>query len=116
MIAIDDSNYTVTVYDSDRQEIGALNCKEIDDERHSYLKLVWAFLDKSGNGFTRRGIGRQCLLIVKERYGLPIVAEENNGIKKDDGSHLTGDAPAFIARMREEGLIEPLRSEWYADE
>jgi hypothetical protein len=43
---------------------------------------------------------------VKELSNLPIIANDHDGVRRDDGSHLTGDAPAFVQKMREEGLIE----------
>lgn len=40
-----------------------------------------------------------------EMTGMAIFPAENDGQVQEDGSHLTGDAPAFIAEMRREGLI-----------
>jgi hypothetical protein len=108
-IAIDDDTYAVTAYNADRKKIGSLEFAEIEYETGPCLKLVWGYLDELGDEYKRQGIGRQCIKLVKERYGLPIVAEDNDGIEKSDGSHLTGDAPAFIAQMRCEGLITPLQ-------
>jgi hypothetical protein len=101
-IEIDDLSYTASVFDEDHRDIGQFSFGERDGP---VLKLTWAHLDKLGEAYTRQGIGRRCLQLVKERYGLPIIAEDDDGIRKDDGSHLTGDAPAFVAQMRKEGLI-----------
>jgi hypothetical protein len=87
---------------------------EVEIPHGNVLKLAWAFLDKLDGQYLHQGIGRQILKLVWERYRMPIIAEDDDGIQKDDGSHLTGDAPAFIARMREEGLIE--RSEQNDDD
>ena len=104
-IEIDDFGPKATVFDVEDREIGAIEFYEIDDPAGAYLKIAWAFLDKLGPQYLRQGIGRRCVEIVRERFGMPIIAEQHDGHQRDDGSHLTGDAPAFIARLRDEGLI-----------
>jgi hypothetical protein len=76
------------------------------DEEVSYLKLTWMYLDQDGAGWKQQGIGREILRRVKEASGLSIAAGFNDGHKQQDGSHLTGDAPAFVAKMRQELIIE----------
>ena len=34
-----------------------------------------------------------------------LTAGSSHGEKPDDGSHLTGDGPGFIKKMREEGIV-----------
>lgn len=51
------------------------------------------------------GIGRRCLQFHRELFDESITASNNDGIKCDDGSHLTGDGPGFIAQMRAEGIV-----------
>ncbi len=63
-------------------------------------------LDLIDSSYKRKGIGRESLKFFKEITGTQIVASENDGIRKDDGSHLTGDAPVFVSKMQEEGIIE----------
>jgi GNAT superfamily N-acetyltransferase len=104
-IEIDDDTYEAIAYTVDGREIGRLRFREISDDNGCYLKLVWAYLDKLAD-YKGQGIGRECLRVVRDRYSLPITAEDHDGIRQDDGSHLTGDAPGFVAKMREEGLIE----------
>lgn len=38
-----------------------------------------------------------------------IYARENDGQRRDDGSHLTGDAPIFVEKMQAKKLIEKYR-------
>ena len=105
-IQVDDENYfTTTVRDSDGREIGRIEFRWIDDLNCNYLKLCWAYLDLVDSSYRFQGIGRECLKQVRELSGLAIVAAENDGMQRDDGSHLTGDAPGFVARMQAEGLI-----------
>jgi hypothetical protein len=53
-----------------------------------------------------RGIGRRCLQLHREYYDAPITAGGNDGTTSEDGSHLTGDGPGFIAKMQAEGLVD----------
>lgn len=64
------------------------------------------------------GIGRACIQHHIDCFGAPITAGSNNGIKANDGSHLTGSGPGFIHQMRNEGLIVSDVSHWdrYDDE
>ncbi|MBI5886814.1 MAG: hypothetical protein HZB85_09585 [Deltaproteobacteria bacterium] len=106
IIEIDDCSYAVSVFDLDYNKVGCFKFKEVDVNTGSVLKLTWCYLNLVNEQYKRQGIGRHIIKLIKERYGLPIVAEDNDGIRKEDGSHLTGDAPMFIAKMRQEGLIE----------
>ena len=56
-------------------------------------------------GCKGQGVGRQCLKLHKEMFGLPLTAGSDHNGKQDDGSHLTGDGPGFIKKMREEGIV-----------
>ena len=108
IIRVEEGNdYTAIALTPDGQEIGRLEFREIDDGRETSLKLCWAYLDRLDPSYRFQGIGRECLKQVRELSGLPIFAEDNHGHRQDDGSHLTGDAVTFVARMRDEGLIAP---------
>lgn len=101
-IEIDDTSNTATVFDLNGREIGRL---EFDEREGPSLKLMWAYLDLADPKYKHQGIGRRILQIMIERSGMPIIAEEHTGIPNEEGSHLTGDAPSFVARMQDEGLI-----------
>lgn len=87
-------------------EIGSLDFREIEVDGPSYFKLDKAFLDKAGATYKRRGVGREALKLWVEYFG-PAAVERPNGIPNDQGSHLTGDAPSFVAQMVDEQLL------WY---
>jgi len=55
------------------------------------------------------------LELVKRETELPIVAADNDGIQRGDGSHLTGDGPGFVAAMRRRGLIASSSTEEAGD-
>jgi len=75
----------------------------------TYSKLAWMFLDGCKGIYLHRGIGRTALQFYKDYSGYKIYAEDNDGIEKDDGSHLTGDGAYFVYKMRCEGIIEKSR-------
>lgn len=52
-----------------------------------------------------QGIGRRCLQFHQEVFEADITAGNYRDGQMDDGSHLTGDGPGFIAKMRAEGLV-----------
>ena len=105
-IYIDDkSDFLTTVKDGVGREIGRFEFQWIDDLNGDYLKLCWAYLDLVDASYRRQGIGRECLKRVKEFSGFDIVAEDHDGVQREDGSHLTNDAPGFVAQMRREHLI-----------
>lgn len=112
-IALNDDDYTATALDPSGAEIGHFEFYEISDESGTVLKFSWAYLDKLDGSYKRQGIGEEMLRRVKDRYRHTIIAEANDGIRKDDGSHLTQDAVGFVQRMREKGLIAPLPGEDY---
>lgn len=87
-------------------QIGEMRFLLIDEEDDQQtLKLVWMYLDRAGKSYIHSGIGRHMLQLMNEFNGGPVFAESVGGEKQDDGSHLTGDAPGFVTKMREEGLI-----------
>jgi hypothetical protein len=101
-IKVDDMDYKATVLTSPGDKIiGSLEFREIGSPEENFLKITNAFLDRKDGSYLRQGIGRRCLTIVAEISGLKIIASDDDGIRKDDGSHLTGDAPGFIAKMRQ---------------
>lgn len=51
------------------------------------------------------GLGRASLEFFKEYTEADVFARENDGQVRDDGSHLTEDAPGFVAKMIGEGLL-----------
>ena len=53
--------------------------------------------------YLQQGIGRAIIEEVGS-CDIPIVFTRNDGIKRDDGSHLTGDGPSFATKMVSEGL------------
>jgi hypothetical protein len=55
--------------------------------------------------YCRLGIGTKMLEFLHSEFDLPVLAAEDDAIKREDGSHLIGDGPAFVSAMRRKGLI-----------
>lgn len=105
-IVIEDyPSYTAIVFDQNQTKIGAIEFDTIEYPDGYVLKMVWAYLDESGPGWTRQGIGSEIVRLVRDVSDMVVIASENDGHQRSDGSHLTGDAPGFVARMKEKGLI-----------
>jgi hypothetical protein len=70
-----------------------------------YFKLTHAHLegpDGPDQGrYAHRGVGREILKSMSQ----PVVVGRDDGQRRDDGSHLTGDGPGFVAKMVKEGLL-----------
>lgn len=58
---------------------------------------------------TKAGLGRATIEHFKSIFDATVYARTNDGIELNDGSHLTEDAPAFVDKMIEEGLLEDNR-------
>ncbi len=55
--------------------------------------------------FKNLGLGRAALEFFTEYTGSSIYTRPNDGIVRNDGSHLTEEAPGFVSKMINEGLI-----------
>ena len=97
----------------------AINFKENGE----YVGDEFRFIDESfddegfGNGkrfllvrmyspLTESGLGRAAIEFFIDMTGATIYTRPHDGIVRDDGSHLTGDAHNFVHKMQQEGLIE----------
>lgn len=55
------------------------------------------------------GLGRATIEFFSEYFSATVWARTFDGIERQDGSHLTEDAPGFVDKMIEEGLLEDNR-------
>ncbi len=103
IIEVDDSGDRIEVTGDNGIEIGSFDMQELDNGNHY---ITWMFLNKTSAKYLRQGIGREALKFFKDYFGTKIYAADNDGFQKNDGSHLTGDAPGFVSQMKKEGIIE----------
>ncbi|PUB10525.1 hypothetical protein [Yoonia sediminilitoris] len=107
-IEIDEDNYTATVLDQAGTLIGAIECRLIEDPRapDGYcLKMTNAFLEGGNRKYLHQGIGTRCIELLREETGFPICVAKHDGLTQADGSHLTGDAPAFADKLERLRLV-----------
>jgi hypothetical protein len=78
---------------------------DVDENQQSFLlKRLY-----SPNNLKRLGLGEEVLKFFKSETNDAIIwTRENDGVVRDDGSHLTENAPCFIRKMQKKGLI----AEW----
>lgn len=107
-VSTDIAGTEISVTNSRGEQIGRIELDSREDAsgRQEFF-LTWGYLDMKGEQYKRQGIGRAALKFHHEMFGAPIYAQSDDGVRRDDGSHLTQDAPGFVAAMRKEGLIEP---------
>lgn len=105
-IELDECLEWVKVTDTKGDEIGRIEFSRIENDPPvgDEYKIIWMYMDLFDPSYKRQGIGRTCLKFFNECCGPPTVSEDD-GLRRDDGSHLTQDAPAFIHQMQKEGLI-----------
>lgn len=116
IIELDDSVPQVRFYTLEKEAIGRLEFAEEEGPGSNCIFFKWAYLDFLGDSYLHQGLGREGLVRIKEMWGMPIVAQEDDGHRRSNGSHLTGDAPCFIQKMRQEGTIEPTRGSLIEDD
>lgn len=104
-IRIEDTLERIDIVDARGGAIGEFEFEVIDEGRHQGYLLVRAYMDYAGGSYKRMGIGREALRFFTESADMQVLARQNDGIRRDDGSHLTEDAPAFVAAMIQEKFI-----------
>ncbi|WP_194454398.1 hypothetical protein [Bradyrhizobium sp. CCBAU 53421] len=101
--------YSVEAFTEEGERIGELSFSQAEsDDQYTapYWRFMWAHLDFLGDKFKKQGIGRAALEMWHECSREKAVVARNDGITREDGSsHLTGDAPGFVDRMVQEGLL-----------
>lgn len=100
-ICIDEDELKLLVFNNDNENIGRIELSALENGYY----IQWMYLDILSDRYKHKGIGRAALTFFKNSYSMPIYANDNNGLVSYDGSHLTGDAPLFINKMREENVV-----------
>jgi hypothetical protein len=105
-LKIDEELEEVTFWDVNNNQLG--NDRDFlfieDEDRENRFLLGRMYVPIKNNG-----LGRAAVEFFKEYTDSEIYARENDGITRDDGSHLTEDAPGFVHKLQEEGLIEKFK-------
>ena len=102
-IVLDDEGEEIYVLQNDIK-IGSITLRLIEGDP-PYIEDSFHITHLELDSCRRQGLGRRCLQLHKEVFNASITAGEAHGFRRDDGSHLTGDGPGFIAKMRAEGIV-----------
>lgn len=113
--AKDDALYVITIDDDGCEIVVSQGIKRLGEIRLDYredegVRGEFCFFHITHLELGRckgLGIGRACLEFHKRQFDMPLTAGYADRGQAEDGSHLTGDGVGFIARMREEGIVEP---------
>jgi hypothetical protein len=102
-LKIDDDYSQVTFWNEDDEQLGSdmdfvFLESDFDDNRYLLARMYVPIKNQ--------GLGRAALGFFKEVTDATIYARANDGNRRDDGSHLTEDAPGFVTKMQLEGLLE----------
>lgn len=103
---IDDLFESISVKNTEDKEVGRIEFREISDEYRTCYKITCMYMDLIDRSYKKKEIGREALQFFKDTIKPPIIVAEDDGMRKNNGSHLTGDAPAFVSKMQNEGVIE----------
>ncbi|MUV15158.1 hypothetical protein [Noviluteimonas gilva] len=66
----------------------------------TFARLTHAFLEGNNGRYMRQGVGTEAIRFFLRSTGYILELPEDDGIKKDDGSHLVQDGPAFVNSLR----------------
>ncbi len=85
-------------------KVGELTHREVDEDEPMVRLITHIFLEGEGGRYQGAGVMKRALVEL-QAYGYRMLCRPDDGISRDDGSHLTQDAPRFFARMESRGLV-----------
>lgn len=99
-----DDDEQITIHDPDGRQIGYVTHREVDQDHHGSSVVYVTHVDIDPL-WRRQGIMREAVRILAEEYGYSVLARQNDGIPREDGSHLVGDGPAFFDALEKAKII-----------
>jgi hypothetical protein len=86
-------------------EVGRITFRLIEEPKSPFedvtmCRLTHAFIEGGEGRYQGHGVGTEAVRFYIERTGYELELPENDGIQKDDGSHLVNAGPAFVASLR----------------
>lgn len=102
---LDNEEYRyIQFFNSQNEQIGLFEFEPLSEYSSDY-KLKYMHLDLVDNKYKDKHLGTTALIFFKEMTNSNIYTSPYDGQQRDDGSHLTGDAIRFVAKMKQKGLI-----------
>jgi hypothetical protein len=101
-----DETGQVKLLDAQGAEIGHVSNRPIDEDDDNRLLITNIYLEgPDGSGaYKRQGI-MACVLNILVEADYTLFVRSHDGIVRDDGSHLTQEAPSFFDEMEKRGLV-----------
>ena len=91
------------------EQFGEFEFKDLENGSYKLIRMY-------SEPYKEEGIGRAALEMFKDiTDGVSLYTSPNDGIQREDQSHLTQDAPIFVAKMIKEGLIDGYENEHNLD-
>ena len=101
-LKIDEDLSQVTFWNEHDEQLGSdMDFVFIESEFNNSFLLARMYVP-----IKQMGLGRAAVEFFKDFTEATIYTRPNDGISLDDGSHLTEDAPGFVAKMQSEGIIK----------
>lgn len=87
------------IQDMNGVQIGEFEFQELDYGNGYKIMRMYT------NEYKNTGLGSAALSYFLEIYDGPLYTSPHDGLTRDDGSHLTEDAPSFVMHMQAKGII-----------
>lgn len=101
-----DFDDSAKIYDAAGVQIGNLDFRAVDEDDSCVVLVTNIYLEGPNGTGAYRGQGIMGALI--QEYvdaGYRLLVRDHDGHVREDGSHLTQDAPSFFAHLEERGLV-----------
>jgi hypothetical protein len=102
VMQISDDHTHIEIWEHGGKPIGEVALSDCDD----FLLITCVAVDKQGPRFMHRGLASEALRFHKAYCQSTLCARENDGIEREDGSHLVGFSVGLMAKLRAEGIVE----------
>jgi len=98
-LVLDDCLEDIIFRDEKGKKVGEFEFRELANGGYKLTRMY-------NEVYKGEGLGRAALEFFKEASRSKLYVSPNDGQTRDDGSHLTEDAPGFAAKMIKEGLFD----------
>lgn len=105
-----EGEFEILIEDMHGNSVGEFEFQEIDYGNGYKIMRMYT------NEYKNTGLGSAALNYFLEVYEGPLYTSPNDGSARDDGSHLTEDAPSFVQHMIAKGVIDGYDSRFFNNE
>jgi hypothetical protein len=96
----------VEIFDANGAKIGNLDHRPVDEDDSAIVLITNIYLEGPNGTAAYKGQGVMGS-VIRELVdaGYTLLVRHHDGIVREDGSHLTQDAPSFFNRLEDRGLV-----------